>query len=185
MQRRTTFNTKHDIWISKTLSGLLRHRAIKEGLTISSEGFVPIAQILNNRYLKSKCTIDDIKRIVVNNDKQRFTLRTTETGELEIRANQGHSIPNLDNLELTPITNANQVENVIHGTYFKFWNSIKTQGLYRGKRNHIHFASGLLGNTNVISGIRKTVEIYIYIDLQKALSSGFLFFLSTNGLSCK
>ena len=36
-------------------------------------------------------------------------------------------------------------------------------------RNHIHFASGLLGENGVISGMRSSCEICIYIDLEKAL----------------
>lgn len=36
-------------------------------------------------------------------------------------------------------------------------------------RCHIHFAIGERGDKSVISGMRNSVEIYIYIDLEKAL----------------
>lgn len=44
------------------------------------------------------CSLETLKRIVQNNEKQRFTIQTESTGlngeeELWIRANQGHSIP--------------------------------------------------------------------------------------------
>jgi RNA:NAD 2'-phosphotransferase (TPT1/KptA family) len=81
-----------DISLSKTLSWLLRHAATKEGLPLSSEGFVPVSQILNHRQLRGKYTVDDVKRVVANNNKQRFSLRASG-GVLEIRANQGHSLP--------------------------------------------------------------------------------------------
>lgn len=167
-----------DVQTSKRLSWILRHGALKEGLNISDEGFILVSEILNSKGFET-ISVDDIQRIVLNNDKQRFTLRKNGSGLLEVRANQGHSIHNVTKLELIPITNSGQVEAIIHGTYFKFWDSIKQEGLFRGRRNHIHFAERLPGNTN-ISGIRKSAEIYIYIDLIKCLVDGLLFFKSSN-----
>lgn len=73
------------------MSWLLRHGAIKEGLQISDEGYVNITDILNHRSLKDKFSLEDVQRVVQNNDKQRFSVRTCE-GILQICANQGHSI---------------------------------------------------------------------------------------------
>ena len=36
--------------------------------------------------------VEDIERIVKNNDKQRFALEKDDNGKLKIRANQGHTI---------------------------------------------------------------------------------------------
>lgn len=47
-------------------------------------------------------------------------------------------------------------------------------------RNHIHFAPGLPKEGNVISGMRRTCQIYIFIDLNSALSSGLKFYKSSN-----
>jgi 2'-phosphotransferase len=58
-----------------------------------------------------------------------------------IRANQGHSFPVKD-LDLVKIT-AEDVENVIHGTYIQNWNSIKTQGLSIMSRQYIHCTTAL------------------------------------------
>lgn len=82
----------NDIFISKTLSWILRHGARQESLPISSDGYIEIKVILNCKQLKGKCTTEDICRIVENNNKRRFTLRTNRNGNLEIKANQGHSI---------------------------------------------------------------------------------------------
>lgn len=118
-----------------------------------------------------------------------------------IRANQGHSIQvDTDGL-LTPLTQeANNVpETVIHGTDEPSWKLIlKSGGLRRMGRNHIHFASGLpagfkplspsTGATEesesapVISGMRKNSSILIYIDIQAALAAGIKFFVSENGV---
>lgn len=65
---------------------------MKEKLPINPEGFINVQDILKHKNLNGKCNIDDIKRIVDNNDKKRFSLRTTPNGELQIRAVQGHSL---------------------------------------------------------------------------------------------
>ena len=66
-------------------------------------------------------------------------------------------------------------------------------------RNHIHIAQGLAGdtvisgalftspqlhwqNTNADTGMRNSADIFIYIDLQKALDAGYKFQLSANGV---
>lgn len=48
-------------------------------------------------------------------------------------------------------------------------------------RNHIHLAQGIPGET-VISGIRKSSDVLIYIDINKALANGIRFYLSDNGV---
>lgn len=47
-------------------------------------------------------------------------------------------------------------------------------------RNHVHFAIGYPGDGEVISGMRTTCEIYIEIDLPKALKEGMKFYISKN-----
>lgn len=82
-----------DKQLSKTLSWILRHGATKLGLKIGNDGYVDVGSLLEIQSLRGKCTIHDIKNIVVLNDKQRFTLRENPTTKrLEIRANQGHSL---------------------------------------------------------------------------------------------
>ena len=66
-------------------------------------------------------------------------------------------------------------------------------------RNHIHIAQGLAGdtvisgalfpspqpqweNTDFGTGMRNSADIFIYIDLQKALDAGYKFQLSANGV---
>mmetsp|Transcript_15219 Transcript_15219/g.17935 ORF Transcript_15219/g.17935 Transcript_15219/m.17935 type:complete len:130 (-) Transcript_15219:934-1323(-) len=75
-----------------------------------------------------------------------------------------------------------RIQVCIHGTYFAAWKTIQQQGLSRMKRNHIHFASGLPEDDQVISGMRKSCQIYIFIDLPKAFSLGIKFFRSDNGV---
>jgi len=94
-----------------------------------------------------KYTVEDVRRVVENNDKQRFRLEH-KNGVLCIRANQGHSVRGLQSDELlTPLT-AEELSDpnllIIHGTTRKAWEDhIQHEGLSRMKRNHIHFATGL------------------------------------------
>jgi 2'-phosphotransferase len=64
----------------------------------------------------------------------------------------------------------------------KFWPSIKTEGLKTMTRNHIHFATGFPKDQSVISGMRLSCEVFIEIDLHKAMADGIKFFLSVNGV---
>lgn len=159
--------------LSKKLSYLLRHGAVKEGLAIKADGFISINELLA-RKLKGY-TFEDIKQVVETNDKQRFML-CCNNGTWEIKANQGHSINKINNLSLKPL---NQVDfDIIHGTYYRNWEKIKSVGLSRMQRNHIHFAKGL----NFICGLRQSAEIFIYIDFEKARRSGLVFYESENGV---
>ncbi|KAJ4362029.1 tRNA 2'-phosphotransferase [Neocucurbitaria cava] len=124
-----------------------------------------------------------------------------EPSDYLIRANQGHSIKVDAEGLLDPITEeaGNIPETVVHGTDEPAWRLIlKSGGLRRMGRNHIHFASGLpagfkslessTGSTEentaapVISGMRKNSSILIYIDISAALAAGIKFFKSENGV---
>ena len=66
---------KRDIAISKSLSYLLRHGAVKEKLNIDQTGYININELLNHNRLKTnKVTLDVIRRIVGNNEKKRFSI---------------------------------------------------------------------------------------------------------------
>ena len=120
-----------------------------------------------------------------------------------IRANQGHSIKVDTEGLLTPITReaGNVPTTVVHGTDERAWPLIlKGGGLRRMTRNHIHFASGLpagfkplessaataaggaVDAAPVISGMRVSSTVLIYVDIGAALDKGIRFFLSENGV---
>lgn len=121
---------------------------------------------------------------------------TDEASQYFIRANQGHSIRVGPDELLVAISETNLPETVVHGTTFQAWKGIlKSGGLKPMGRNHVHFASGLPPNFGqsvgegseakwppVISGIRNSSSILIYIDLPKALEEGYNFWLSENGV---
>ena len=166
--------------LSKALSWLLRHGVEKEGFTFIDGGYLWIEDILKHKKV-SHYKADDIQRVVKECEKQRFALKMDSEGKMLVRANQGHSLANV-NIEMDEILSADEVSKVIHGTNIRNWKKIKSEGLSRMKRQHIHFAAGEPGESGVISGMRHSCEIYIYINIEAALSDGLKFYRSSNNV---
>lgn len=164
------------VQLSKTLSYVLRHGAATEGIPIRSDGYVQLRQLLAHP-LFAGYRVDDIKKVVSSSDKKRFELTLEEGTEL-IRAAQGHSMV-LENMKYELITDASLYPNVIHGTYSEVLPLIREQGLKRMARTHIHFAPALPEN-GVISGMRGSADVVIYIDMAKAMGDGIQFYVSSN-----
>ncbi|KAG8835595.1 hypothetical protein FRC17_002187 [Serendipita sp. 399] len=102
-------------------------------------------------------------------------------GTWYIRANQGHSLK-VEELELKEIQDASEIPVAIHGTTLEAWKAIAQRGLSVMGRNHAHLASGMVGQSGVISGMRKSSQVLIYIDTERAIGDGIKFFLSQNGV---
>ena len=122
----------------------------------------------------------------------RNTQPTLPLSEFQIRASQGHSIQTIasDTSLLTPITlddPSSIPDTCVHGTFYGAWPLIlRSGGLKRMGRNHIHFASGPslaeIGVTEqgqdgnnvgksdkVISGMRNDAQLLVYVDLKRCL----------------
>lgn len=174
-----------DVQISKAMSFILRHGAEKEKVKINSDGFVEINELLSHSSMKNACA-DDVLKVVENCPKKRFLIKKEFDDQNQreiilIRANQGHSMKNV-NVDMEEITNADEFKTVIHGTYFNCWDKIKTEGLSRMNRQHIHFSTNMPNSIDVISGMRSNCQIAIFIDLEKALKDGFKFYKSANNV---
>ncbi|TYG50225.1 hypothetical protein ES288_D10G157300v1 [Gossypium darwinii] len=117
---------------------------------------------------------------VRKDNKQRFSL-LEENGELLIRANQGHTVMTVESKRLLKqILSADEVQFCVHGTYKRNLESILESGLKRMKRLHVHFSSGLPTDGEVISGMRRDVNVLIYLDVRKALEEGMKLYISDN-----
>ncbi|XP_037694076.1 tRNA 2'-phosphotransferase 1 isoform X2 [Choloepus didactylus] len=141
-----------DVRLSKALSYALRHGAVKLGLPMGADGFVPLGALLQLPQFRG-FSAEDVQRVVDTNGKQRFALRPGDpgTGPL-IRANQGHSLQ-VPELELMALEMPQALPPVlVHGTFWKHWPSIRLKGLSCQGRTHIHLAPGLPGDPGVISG---------------------------------
>lgn len=184
--------SREDIRLSKKLSYILRHGAMDLNITIASDGYVYIDELMKKGKLKA--SFERIKRVVDNNDKKRFQLEMETNGKWKIRAVQGHTLKFIDQEKLlTKITDPGYFKDmtVVHGTYIlPAWKEIMVGGLNRMARNHMHFAKGYnfsddsasQDKSAVISGMRNTCEIYIEIDPVLAMKSGIEIFESQNGV---
>jgi len=168
--------------ISRALTKILRHTAKDIGLPIDAKGLVPISEILALPKFKG-CTVADIRAIVKDCSKQRFRIETREDGVLGVAANQGHTIRSVEASEMMKPVTAERVAEfpvVVHGTYMRSWDAIKRSGLSPMRRQHIHLATGLPDEGGVISGMRASSSVLIYIDLAAAVAAGIPFYVSHN-----
>ncbi|PIA25086.1 hypothetical protein AQUCO_12600004v1 [Aquilegia coerulea] len=172
--------------LGRLLTRILRHMASQLKLNMRSDGYVRVDDILKlnmktfaNIPLSSH-TVDDIREAVRKDNKQRFGL-FDENGELFIRANQGHTIASVESESLLkPILSAEEAPVCVHGTYKRNLESILQSSLKRMERLHIHFSSGLPTDGKVISGMRRDVNVLIFMDIRKALEDGMKIYISEN-----
>jgi 2'-phosphotransferase len=156
--------------LSKALSYHLRHDPTVKR---DAEGFVALAA------LPIHDPVEWVQQIVRECSKQRFTLQQRDDGWY-IRANQGHSAAVAgqlaDDTMLTRIVDP--IEGVFHGTYRKHLPAIQRDGLNRMNRKHIHIAK----SHAAISGQRATCDVFLYIDVARAMADGIVFYESANGV---
>ncbi|KAF2292802.1 hypothetical protein GH714_029097 [Hevea brasiliensis] len=58
--------------------------------------------------------------------------------------------------------------------------SIFESGLKRMQRLHVHFSCGLPTVGEVISGMRRDINVLIYLDVKKTLEEGMKLYISDN-----
>ncbi|XBW38080.1 hypothetical protein QEN19_003667 [Hanseniaspora menglaensis] len=181
-------DSKRNVHISKLLSKILRHQAVKEGLVIDSKGFIKIDSLLiNNKFKSFHTTKEDITLVCETNEKKRFEI---SADGLSIRAVQGHSLKTINNdeiyekvllgnLKILPNFEKDLHKNcylIIHGTTLQNYKLINETGLLKKmNRTHVHFTfeSNLQGN-KVISGFKNSSKVLIYINLIDILNDSKL-----------
>jgi len=164
----------------------LRHLAREKGIAIDSQGWVLMDEALrfvntvdqDDPWEGGPVTLEQIRAVVSNSDKQRFAIWEREP--LMIRASQGHTMQGIDP-DLDPV-DLSETPLALHGTYYEAWGLIKTEGLNKMSRNHIHLAKDLPGESGVISGMRGNCQVLIWVDLVKANAAGIRFMQSANGV---
>ncbi|KEG09998.1 phosphotransferase [Trypanosoma grayi] len=182
-QHDGTLTETRKVSYSKSLTRILRHAADSMGIPISSAGYVCVNDLLRCKpFCSDPAALGHIAQVVQTNDKQRFKLAYDEKHRLYIRANQGHSLEGIDP-ELRRIISAAEVPLAIHGTYHPAWSKIRACGyLSTMTRQHIHFAKGFTKSDGVISGMRGNVEVFLHLDVAKAIADGVELWESANGV---
>ena len=158
--------------IGRYMSLLLRHKPEKENLTIDSQGYVLVDDLIE----KLEITFSDLKWIIDNNNKKRFVFNSDET---MIRAAQGHSISvDLKMKRILP------PDMLFHGTSLYNNGLISKGGLKKMSRNHVHLTDNVDTAKNV--GMRyakyQNKLWIITIDAKQMNADGFEFFKSENGV---
>jgi putative RNA 2'-phosphotransferase len=158
---------------SKLLARWLRHRPDAIDLKLDKFGWTGIEDLLTKAAAAGTLiTHDELIKIVIKNDKQRFSL---SPDRLRIRAAQGHSV--LVNLKL-PFLKPPPI--LYHGTVRKFIDSIRKQGLLPGTRQDVHLSANK--ETAVLVGARRGAAVVLIIETFPLLRDGFQFRCAENGV---
>ena len=125
--------------MSQFLCLVLRHKPEILKLFIDSNGYTRVDMLLlnlNKSQHHDGLTLDELKEIVHNDDKKRYSL----VGEDDyIRCNQGHSLPYVDIMfeRYTPS------KDMYHGTSPDLEAVIMRDGLTPQSRNYVHLSTDL------------------------------------------
>ena len=158
---------------SKFLSLILRHNPQLIQLELDKNGWANVEELLKKSKRKIHLNKNELDIVVATNNKKRFSYNEDET---KIRANQGHSIKNLD-LELKIVE---PPQFLYHGTVAKFMQSIKEKGLQKMNRQHVHLSKDRATAVNV--GSRRGKPVILSIRALEMHQKGFIFYLSENGV---
>jgi putative RNA 2'-phosphotransferase len=152
---------------SKFLSLVLRHKPEEIGLELDNHGWASLGS------LYPFISPNDIDEVVAKNNKKRFEYNENKT---KIRACQGHSIDvDLDLKEIAPPAF------LFHGTQTDSLNSIKTDGLKKMKRNHVHLSADK-ETAKIVAKRRKGSYAILTIASDFMYANGFKFYKSANGV---
>jgi putative RNA 2'-phosphotransferase len=160
-----------DTEISKFLSYVLRHAPQEIGLSLESDGWTDYAELSRKVCEKLKISDTDIRRVIDENAKKRFTL----SGE-RIRAAQGHSVD--VKLELQPVT---PPAVLYHGTTAEAWVKIQLTGLRPMNRTHVHLSPDV-ETARSVAIRRKGPHVLLSVDAGAMAGKGYSFFVADNGV---
>lgn len=168
-----TMNEKIAKEISKLLSLVLRHSPETIQIKLDENGWTDVDKLITQCNKRHKnIDLATLEYVVENNDKKRFSFNNDKT---KIRANQGHSIQVELNLkEVKPL------EYLYHGTVAKFLSNIKSEGIQKMSRQHVHLSADKETATKV--GGRRGVPIILTVRSGDMYEDGYEFYLSDNNV---
>jgi putative RNA 2'-phosphotransferase len=159
--------------ISKFLSLVLRHSPQTIQLHLDENGWAAVEALITKCAANGNAfTLPELEEVVASNDKQRFSFNETHT---HIRANQGHSIA--VELGLAP---CEPPEFLYHGTVPKFLEAIRSGGLHKMQRQHVHLSKERDTAEKVAS--RRGSPVILRVNSGLMQKDGIVFYLSDNGV---
>ena len=157
--------------ISRYLSRHLRHAPSRIGIQLAPGGWVPVSELLDAcKKNNFPVQLAELKEVVVQNDKQRFSFDSTGT---LIRANQGHSVE-ID-LQLEP---AVPPDILYHGTGATAVKSILIEGIRKMSRHHVHLSADVPTARKV--GARHGIPAVLIVRAAAMQQDGYTFYCSDN-----
>ncbi|NLR77551.1 RNA 2'-phosphotransferase [Chitinophaga eiseniae] len=161
--------------ISKLLSLILRHNPDKVQLPLDAHGWADVVTLLQQCKAHGfHFSRTELESMVAENDKQRFAFNEDKT---RIRASQGHSLSLNISLDLPP---AAPPEYLYHGTVGKFVQQIRSTGIQKISRQHVHLSDDL-GTAQKV-GSRRGMPLILTIHSGQMHRDGWVFYLSANGV---
>jgi putative RNA 2'-phosphotransferase len=171
--KRPVMEKWRQIKTSKFLSYVLRHHPDSCDIKLDSGGWVDVEKLIQQVKKKGiQITLDDIRTVVRENDKQRFSF---SEDELKIRANYGHSIA--VDLGYSPVE---PPDVLYHGTAEKNLKAIHTHGLTRGHRQYVHLSLDV--DTALSIGQRYGKPVVLKVKSGKMYLDGYKFYFSKSGI---
>jgi len=166
-------DARQTVKISKFLSLVLRHRPGAIGLVLDENGWADVdALLVGCRTAGRTITPEQLRHVVAANDKKRFEF--SPDGD-RIRASQGHSVEvDLDYPPAVP------PEILYHGTAERNLASIRTGGLAKRRRHHVHLS--LDARTAAKVGSRHGRSVVLEVRAGQMHRGGMAFYLSANGV---
>jgi putative RNA 2'-phosphotransferase len=157
--------------ISKFLALILRHKPEAGGIVLDGAGWADVdAVVAAVRKRHGDFDRADLEELVRSSDKQRYAFDEAGT---RIRASQGHSVP--VELGLEPLESPALL---YHGTAERFLPLILEQGLFRGRRHHVHLSADVLTASKV--GERRGPAAVL--EVRSGEMTEQLFYRSANGV---
>lgn len=165
---------KELVKISKYISMILRHKPEEVGIELDENGgWVNVSDLIDALDYKGvQLTAETLDEIVYHNTKDRLSFNEDHS---RVRANYGHSIPVLIDLEpvIPPVV-------LYHGTALKYLESIKRQGIVSKTRQYVHLADEL--ETAKLVAIRHGKPVILNVYALKMNENGFKFYKAANGI---
>lgn len=165
--------TSDDDTLSRFLSLVLRHDPAAADIALDVAGWVPIDALIAGAARKGReITETDLRRVVANSDKKRFSLSADGRA---VRAAQGHSVAVDLGLEArTP------PDTLYHGTGEKAVSSILIEGLSPRARQHVHLSAD--PETARTVGARHGKPVVFTVYASAAHAQGQPFWIAENGV---
>lgn len=160
--------------ISKFLSYVLRHKPEDIGLSLDTEGWANLRELIACAAQAGKALdMATIKQVLAAGDKKRFAL---SEDRLRIRALQGHSVEHvtIGHPEMEP------PEWLYHGTATRFLPAIFEKGLIAGRRHHVHLSQD--PETAITVGQRHGKPAVLIVMAGEMHREGRKFFRAGNGV---